>query len=88
MRWDDDGGRYIRATVGPLFAYIETRESYGEPGHPDYEPEKFEWFIAPDDEDKNYRRAYASGYASMMSIAKTDIEAALLRIVEEIKKDI
>jgi len=90
ITWKDSGGRYLSAQIGHLFAYIETREAYQINGHPDYAPETFEWFIAPDDEDKNYRRSirWADQVASMdaakqaVEDAVLDLSVALTRAVE------
>lgn len=81
MKWTENGGRYLKATVGHLFAYIEEIEAYKTSEHPDYEPASFNWFIAPDDEDKNYRRALASGTAATLKDARLKIEEALRKIL-------
>lgn len=70
--------RYETARAGSLFCYIKGNGGFKQPGHADYEPERFNWYIAPDDEDKNYRRAIAEGCADSIIEAKLEIHAALL----------
>jgi len=76
-----ESGRYEKAQAGHLFCYIECID-YEEDDH-------YEWFIAPDDEDKNDRRAIAgSDYARLPSreAAIAAVEAALRDISCEIMR--
>jgi len=74
------GGRYAQAQAGHLHCYVEHVEAYKEPGHPDHAPESFAWFVAPDDEDKNYRRAIREGRAGTRDGALAAVEEALFEI--------
>ena len=87
MKWRVQAPGHEEATVGHLFAYVDGNGGYKEPGHPDYEPETFNWFIAPHDEDKNYRDALAQGNAATMDAAKFDVECALHRIRDKLSAD-
>jgi hypothetical protein len=88
MKWIAVREGYKKAVVGPLFAYIEGNGGHRVPDHPDHEPERFNWFIAPDDEDKNHRRALVEGSAESMDSAKEDVELALHQIVVLMREDI
>ncbi len=82
LKWKE-GGRYFHATIGHLFAYIEKIDAYKKPGHPDYEAEHFEWFIAPDDEDKAERRSVAGSDRSRVATfqeAEQMVIAAIKRL--------
>lgn len=82
LQWKE-GGRYFETAIGHLYVFIEKIDAYKEPGHPDHEPEHFEWFIAPDDEDKCYRRAIAGSDRSRIATfqeAKTAAIAAIRRL--------
>ena len=85
MKWAEVRKGYATATVGHLFAYVEGNGGYKAPEHPDHEPERFNWFIAPDQEDKNYRRALAEGCSETLDIAKRAVEQALHQIVEQMR---
>lgn len=87
MQWKDEGGRYTHAQIGHLFAYVEHVEPYSRPGEPDYEPASFEWFVAPDDEDKNYRRALASGKANTFQEAEIAIRLRIKALAEKLVAD-
>ena len=87
MKWREIYEKYEVAKVGPLYCSIQGSGGYKEPGHPDHEPETFNWLVAPDDEDKNYRRAYADGNSSTMDGAKFDVEVALHRIIDKMRED-
>ena len=43
--------------TGHLYIYIEDTDTE----YSDDESDRFYWFIAPDDDDKNYRRSIAEG---------------------------
>jgi len=63
---DDD---WLEAKVGHLFAFVK-RESWSE--NP-----RYEWFVAPDDEDKCYRRALVAGECDTASEAQEACKQAL-----------
>jgi hypothetical protein len=44
-------------------------------------PLKCEWFVEPDDEDKSYRRALATGYAPTVDAAKEAASSACEQLV-------
>jgi len=91
MKWREDPAvreGYASARVGPLFAYVEGNGGYQKPGHPDHEPERFNWFIAPDDKDKNDRRAIAQGCEESMEVAKREVELALGQIVDQMREEL
>jgi hypothetical protein len=71
-----------------LFAYVEGNGGYQKPGHPDHEPERFNWFIAPDDDDKNDRRSIAQGCEESMEVAKREVALALRQIVDQMRDDL
>lgn len=81
-------GRFVYASIGHLFAYIEDNGGHRYPGHPDYEPPTFQWFIAPDREDKNYRRALEDGNAESLEAAKAAIVVAFRRILDKLTADV
>jgi hypothetical protein len=88
VQWEKRGG-YIRARIGHLFLYIDvSEEDYKTPGHPDYDPAAFDWYIAVDDEDKNYRRALASGREATLDAAKARVEVALREIISVLVRDV
>ncbi len=60
---------------GHLYVRIEDIDGCGTLGHPGYKPRTCEWFVEPDDEDRSYRRALATGVAPTVEDAK---EAARL----------
>lgn len=64
------------ARCGHLYVRIEQDDAYKTPGHPDYEPPSCEWFVEPDDEDKSYRRALATGREATVDAAKEAATAA------------
>ncbi len=76
-------GRYIVASVGYLFAYIEDRER-----EPEGDDTLINWFTAPDDEDKNYRRALEDGTAETVEGAKAAVIEAFHRIRDKLVTDI
>jgi hypothetical protein len=76
------------ATAGSLHCRIEGNGGYKQPGDPDYEPEVFNWHVAPDDEDKAYRRAIADGCANSMDAAKTEVLACLRAEAKTILDDV
>ena len=88
MKWTEARKGYMTATVGPLFAYVQGNGGYKAPDHPDHEPERFNWFVAPDNEDKNDRRALAEGCSDTMDTAKHAVELALHQIIEQMHKDL
>lgn len=74
MKWETNTDRVPKdqhwARCGHLYVRIEQVDEYKTPGHPDHEPAKFEWFVEPDDEDKSYRRALATGDALTIDAAR------------------
>jgi hypothetical protein len=85
MKWKNVYEDYERATVGHLYCYIRgDGGGYRGTGG----STAFAWFIAPDDEDKNYRRALAEGNAPTMDQAKTEVETAIRQIAADLVKDI
>ena len=87
MQWKE-GGRYDVANIGHLFAYVECIEAYGNPGQPVYEAEYFTWFIAPDDEDKNHRRAITGGRADTREEAEVAIKSSIKTLAERLLHDL
>lgn len=85
MKWETNTRRVPpdrhRARCGHLYVRINQIDGYKMPGHPDYAPPKCEWFVEPDDEDKSYRRALATGYAPTVDAAKEAASAACEQIV-------
>jgi hypothetical protein len=69
------------ARCGHLYVRIKQLDGYKMSGHPDYEPPKCEWFVEPDDEDKSYRRALATGYAPTVDVAKEAASVACEQFV-------
>lgn len=84
MKWNVRYEGYETAQVGHLFCNIKGNGGYKHAGHPDYEPETFNWYIAPDDEDKAYRRAIEDGNAESMEAAKCAVDAAIRKIAADI----
>jgi hypothetical protein len=82
MKWKTNDWQH-RARCGHLFVRIDAldaEDGYA-PGDPGYEPPNYEWFIEPDDEDKSYRRAFASGQSPTLDAAKREAKDACRRIV-------
>lgn len=71
-----------RARCGPLYVRIEeggplyVRIEDGDPGL------EYTWFVEPDDEDKSYRRALATGTSPTTGMARDAAAQACLRIIE------
>lgn len=77
MKWQQIRDNYAKIKIGCLFAYVRG-----------YDVAYFEWFVAPDDEDKSYRRALAGGRSDSMDAAKTAVVAAILGIAEDLLKEL
>jgi len=71
-----------RARCGHLYLRIESIAGYRAPGDTAYESPTWEWFVEPDDEDKSYRRALATGSASTLDAAKGEAKAACDRLAQ------
>lgn len=84
MKWTVRYENYETARAGHLYCYVHGNGGYKYAGHPDYEPETFNWFIAPDDEDKNYRRALAEGNGATMQEAKDALRTAVRKIADDL----
>ena len=74
MKWETDTQRvpddqYL-ARCGYLYVRIEQ-----------IDPDTAEWFVEPDDEDKSYRRALATGSAPTVDVAKEAASAACEQLV-------
>ncbi len=80
MKWDTNAKRIPehqhRARCGHLYVRVRELDAREVPGHPEYEPPSCEWFVEPDDQDKSYRRALASGRALTVDEAKRAASAA------------
>jgi hypothetical protein len=80
--------RVETARAGSLHCRIQGNGGYKQPEHPDYEPESFNWYVAPDDEDKAYRRAIADGCTESMDAAKAEVLACLRTEAKAILDDV
>jgi len=69
------------ARCGHLYVRIEEIDGYKTPGDPDYEEPSSQWFVEPDDEDKSYRRALATGRELTVDACKKAAEAACEQII-------
>ena len=76
LKWEQVREGTHHARCGHLHVRVEEGEAFKEPGHPDYEPAQCEWFVEPDEEDKSYRRALATGDAPTVGAAKESAERA------------
>ncbi len=94
MKWrwqlaDEKRGKHdMFAKCGHLFVRIMYMSPYQEPGHPDYCPEWWEWFIEPDEEDKAYRRALATGRGDTKAEAFGAVVEQLQKIAGAMLEDL
>lgn len=69
MKWETNTSRVPDdqhwARCGHLYVRVEQND-----------PDAAEWFVEPDDEDKSYRRALATGFAPTVDAAKEAASAA------------
>jgi hypothetical protein len=80
IMWEQ-AGRYKKACIGPLFAYVDDPLART---IQDHHHQSLQWFIAPDDEDKNYRRALIDGVANTFEEAEARIREAIKRLADEL----
>lgn len=89
MKWTCGAGRDTHiARCGHLYVRIERNPPYKTPDDPAYEAESYAWFVEPDDEDKSYRRALATGLEPTLGEAKKAVVVACVKLVEAMQADL
>jgi len=80
LKWEQVRDDTHRARCGHLYVRVEEPDPSGrEPADP--ETSQCAWFVEPDDEDKSYRRALASGHEPTVDAAKTSAAKACRELI-------
>jgi len=88
MKWETPSADRYYARCGHLYVRLEPLAAYETPGHPHYAPAQCDWFVEPDDEDKSYRRALATGSAVTVEAAKEAVRAVCAQLAADMLKDL